>query len=209
MSHCEPCLDIPGCIFCLSSLECIDGTNEDTDFYCREALNTTESCPVLPLPSCQFYDSCSACLDPALNEGCAWCASTSECILSHDIFALSGCVGALSQPLSCPKPSVPITTVEGDFVVKEVDEVGLGGSFHVEGSCFESDCHKEGRYSFIINNEGIAAQSGGAIILEAADSNNHNHKGSDLYLKSGNGTSPVGGWGGDIQIIAGNGAGGE
>ncbi len=50
ISHCNSCVSTPGCVFCLSSLECIDGPVDgigasDDDNYCREGVNATDFCP--------------------------------------------------------------------------------------------------------------------------------------------------------------------
>ena len=90
--------------------------------------------------------------------------------------------------------------------MKKDDDVGLGGNINVQGPC--TDC-PEGRHSFSANStDGIIGRSSGDISLDAANSNKHNSKGFDVTLKSGNGTSSVGGQGGNIRIAAGNGSGG-
>ncbi len=79
---------------------------------------------------------------------------------------------------------------------------------------YESDSYEEcadSKFSISISNSSEtvcpAETSAKAVVLEGANSEFQNGQGSDVLLKSGNGTSPVGGWGGDIQISAGNGDG--
>ena len=126
---------------------------------------------------------------------------TSECVSVADAI-FTGCRNAFFQP-QCPEKDVSTTHIEGSLVVRE-DRVqgGGGGEFTVEGLCDTPSCRQDGRHQFLVDSTGVLVQSAGGISIESANSNYHHGKGADLVLKSGNGTTPSGGYatGGEIFI---------
>lgn len=76
-------------------------------------------------------------------------------------------------------------------------------------SFFADDCNADGFHSLLLDGGTFNVQSGGPVSIAAANSNNRNVQAPELFLRSGDGTSPVGGSGGDILVIAGDGSGGE
>ncbi len=123
----------------------------------------------------------------------------SECVSISDAI-IDGCGGALFQP-PCPQEDPPICVMEGNLTVGSDPLWETGDHVTVQGSCYLSGCGNEGNHQFFTNGTGD-------ISLEAANSDLENRKGLDINLRGGNGTSSIGGWGGDIHITGGTGNGG-
>lgn len=117
------------------------------------------------------------------------------------------CEGKVVNP-PCPSPFTENTLVEGNLVV-EGDIDRLGGNIHVSGPCNKEDCRSSGFHSLILDGGSFDVQSGGSVSIAAADTNNPNSHGSEVFLRSGDGTNTVGGAGGDMMLFAGDGAGGK
>ena len=152
-----------------------------------------------------MHTACGTC---AGADGCAWCGSTGVCVAESDAYAtLSQCRGVVFSP-PCPPSFVDTTTIEGNLIVIGDDALG-GGNVHVEGPCNDDGCHENGRHSLTFDGEAYRVRSAGKVAIEAADSDGGNGEGSEIFLRAGDGTNPVGGSGGDVLIFAGDGDGGE
>jgi len=121
-----------------------------------------------------------------------------------DIDSLPGCFDRTTCP---PVPDVNTTVFEGKLTV--TNDGSFGGALEVGGSCSDKECHDNYYYSLNMDEYKMEVKSAGPIILNAANSDAHNDKGSDILLSSGDGRSIVGGHGGDIRLSAGSGAGGK
>ncbi len=73
----------------------------------------------------------------------------------------------------------------------------------------QGDCNADGYHSLLLDGGSFDVRSGGRVSISAADSNINNFQASELFLRSGDGTSKFGGSGGDILVLAGDGSGGE
>lgn len=118
------------------------------------------------------------------------------------------CEGKITFNDECPFPFTENTKVEGNLVV-EGDTKRLGGNIHATGPCNKADCRSSGFHSLVLDGGKFDVQSGGGIGMQAGDTNKANTAGSEVFLRSGDGTSTVGGAGGDMLLFAGDGAGGE
>lgn len=142
-----------------------------------------------------------------MEDACAWCSSTSLCMDQFDTFATSECQGVVFDP-PCPSTFIETTELNGNLVVKGNREMTGGGNILVEGPCSDSGCRNSGMHLLSADGEGIVLKSSGPVTVEAADTDLE-RKASEFLLRSGDGTSAVGGSGGDFFIFAGDGKGGE
>ena len=85
-----------------------------------------------------------------------------------------------------------------------------GGSLVVQGPCDSNGCgHDRALRSLVLNGGAFDVKSGGAVAVAATDPGPGNVPGSSVLLRSGSGTSTVGGDGGDLFAFAGDSAAGE
>jgi hypothetical protein len=107
----------------------------------------------------------------------------------------------------CPHTSVETTIITGDLLIKGNQTHG-GGNLHLFGPCTYDGCSSTGNHLLKADGNGMTVKAGGPIILESADSNEGNGRGSEIFLQAGNGVNPLGGAGGDVFILGGNAKGG-
>jgi hypothetical protein len=207
-------------------------TNDNHD--CQEWINSTSTCPgkfldfeifckkaqfitynlttksylyiILDIPICSLHKSCSTC---ASTEACAWCSSSSTCVPQYDTIASFDCLGAVFDLPSCPTTFAPTTTFQGNLLLRNLPNSSVGGNLHIEGPCSDDGCNPRGIFNFTIDGNSMMMNSAGFISLQAADSDRPNNEGSNILLKSGDGTNPVGGSGGEVAIVGGNSYGGK
>ena len=91
LSNCEPCIDTPGCKFCMSSLQCESAA--DSALYCGDEIVSKNECPVLPVEICQ-------------DDSCAWCGSSDKCTVANNTNSLSDLVGDVCQEDDVGSPIV-------------------------------------------------------------------------------------------------------
>ena len=124
IGRCSECTSVDGCGFCLSSLQCLSGTQTGPsegaicpswtylnttcpgkstpfllDLSIYDLILTVPFCVILLLvvPNCGDYVDCSSC---ASQEQCAWCASENTCLTISDAFS-SDCRGIVFET-PCP-----------------------------------------------------------------------------------------------------------
>ena len=125
---------------------------------------------------------------------------------TFDTYASLSCKGVIFDP-PCPHTSVETTTITGDLLLKGNRTHG-GGNLHLLGPCSYDGCRPSGNHSLQADGNGMTVKAGGPIILESANSNEGNGRGSEIFLKAGNGVNSLGGAGGDVFIFAGDAKGG-
>lgn len=128
------------------------------------------------------------------------------CMPENDTFANPECNGVVTE-LPCPVAIAPTTEVLGNFVVRKSSDSGIGGNVHIEGPCSDDGCHPSGLFNVTIDGNAFDVNSAGSIALRSANSDRANQKGSDIIIKSGDGTNAVGGSGGDVVLEGGSGSG--
>ena len=126
----------------------------------------------------------------------------------NDTFANPECKGVVTDP-PCPVAVAPTTEVLGNLVVRQSSDSGIGGTVHIEGSCSDDGCHSSGLFNVTIDGNLFDVNSAGSIALRSANTDRANQKGSEIVIKSGDGTNPVGGSGGDVVLESGSGSGGK
>ena len=97
VANCSACVTTPGCGYCLSTLQCVEGssTGPADGLPCPSWLTSSGECPVVP--TCDEHLNCNAC---AGDFECAWCASKGLCMVMSEIFS-TDCRGTVfDQP--CP-----------------------------------------------------------------------------------------------------------
>ena len=99
-----------------------------------------------------------------------------------------------------PTKKSQVKEIDGSFIVKGENLLGGGGNFHVEEICSDDGCRKTGEYLASIDGEAFVVHLAGTVVVEAADSNIGNGRGSNFVFKSGDGVKPVGGIGDDVYI---------
>jgi len=106
MDHCYACAGDPSCGFCQSTMTCAAGdANGPLDRYklwCGVWISSPDSCPVNP--QCNALTDCGAC---AGSRECVWCASSSTCLATEEIYG-SGCKSVVANA-PCPAVIVPGT----------------------------------------------------------------------------------------------------
>ena len=108
------------------------------------------------------------------------------------------CQGKVLHGETCPYPFTETTTVDGNLVVQGNTELG-GGVMHVLGPCNSDDCNSKGFHSLVLDGGTFDVNSGGTVIITAANTDSPNVPGSDIMLQSGSGSNIVGGAGGDCE----------
>ena len=201
LSRCGSCTNTPGCRFCLTTFQCMDGTYlEPTGIEgsaCDEWALEPSSCP--KLNDCG-YTSCDTC---SRHKGCTWCGSLDRCIDDSDTNFVH-CQGKVRPGEICPHPFTSVTHVEGNLVVRGDADLG-GGVLQVSGPCNIKDgCYSEGFHS-----RRFDVKSAGFVAISAANTDSPNVQASEILLQSGSGTNKVGGSGGDFLAFAGDAAGGK
>lgn len=122
IGRCQDCSSIDGCGYCLSTLQCISGTDSgpSNGVSCPSWTFSNSSCPgtsfspllnklslalysyccfilFLVVPNCGDYADCYGC---ASQEQCAWCASENLCTTISEAFSRD-CRGLVFEP-PCP-----------------------------------------------------------------------------------------------------------
>lgn len=126
-SNCTGCLAVPGCRFCLQTMECAPAA--DVDATCFElAASSPAQCPARP-PCAGLGDTCESCV---VDASCAWCASQRRCMPTEETFA-AGCRGTVYER-PCPTAARPTQRLWGDLFVEPDPDFG-GGRLVVRGGC--------------------------------------------------------------------------
>ncbi len=123
-----------------------------------------------------------------------------------DTYAALDCRGVVYNT-PCTPSFVHTAEINGNLVVRADKQIKNGGNILIEGPCSDKGCREDTLHSVKIDGDGIIMKSGGPVSIEAANTDRINAKGSELLLFGGNGTNIAGGSGGDVHILAGNGAG--
>ncbi|CAM9928839.1 unnamed protein product, partial [Ectocarpus sp. 8 AP-2014] len=94
---CTSCVGVGGCGYCLSTLQCVDGTSSGPSdgSPCPTWISEPDVCP--ETPRCGEYPECTTCAE---DEDCAWCASEGACVTVSEIFS-TDCRGTVFD-LPCP-----------------------------------------------------------------------------------------------------------
>jgi hypothetical protein len=204
LSRCGSCTDIPGCRFCLTTFKCVEGVgvvDSDDESLCHEWALEPSSCP--ELNSCG-YSSCDTC---TYREGCSWCGALDRCMDDSDTNFVD-CQGKIRHGETCPYPFASNTEVDGNLIVRGADDIG-GGVLHVSGPCNSNDCNAHGFHSLVLDGGKFEVESGGDVIVSAANTDRPNTPASEVILRAGSGTNKAGGSGGDFFAFAGDAAGGK
>ncbi|CAM9298518.1 unnamed protein product, partial [Phaeothamnion confervicola] len=219
---CPGCLAVAGCGYCLSTLQCLEGTisGPGGGAPCPNWLADDEACP--GVPHCDEYEGCDAC---AGDDACAWCASAGVCLTVSDIFG-SECRGLVFDP-PCPTSFIGGTLflsllsiitfnrqqrlrlqkfvvenrVVGDLVV-EADPLFGGGRVTASGTTATGQ-----PFSLALNETHFEVQAGYDVALRAGASAAVNDRGGSVDIAAGNGANPMGGAGGDVRRAGGAGTG--
>lgn len=127
VSRCPVCADLPNCGYCMSTLQCSEGTSlgPSNGSPCPSWTFDGSTCP--SVPNCKDYSDCGSC---ARMEECAWCASEDVCTTVSDAFSRE-CRGLVFEP-PCPDSFVSENIIVGNLVVKADPSFG-GGSLNVSG----------------------------------------------------------------------------
>jgi hypothetical protein len=118
------------------------------------------------------------------------------------------CQGKIRHGETCPYPFASNTEVDGNLIVRGDAELG-GGVLHVSGPCDSHDCNALGLHSLLLDGGKFEVNSGGAVIVSAANTNLPNSPASEILLRAGSGTNSAGGSGGNLFAVAGDAAGGK
>ena len=97
VGKCSECNLKSDCGFCLSTLQCLEGTDVGPldGIPCPSWTFQKETCPLIP--TCDASD-CHTC---ALKDECAWCASENLCTTISEAFS-KDCRGLVFEP-PCPQ----------------------------------------------------------------------------------------------------------
>ena len=134
VSRCPACAQASQCGYCMSTLQCMEGTSlgPSNGTPCPSWTFDGSICP--NVPNCKDYSDCGSC---AKMEECAWCASEEICTTVSDAFSRE-CRGLVFEP-PCPDSFVSENVIVGNLVVKADPSFG-GGSLNISGKSYVAVC---------------------------------------------------------------------
>jgi hypothetical protein len=184
--RCNQCTDNPDCGYCLSTLQCLTGTDTGPgfDIPCPSWTFSNSSCPVVP--NCGDFFDCRMC---AVHDQCAWCASEGVCTTISEAFS-KDCHGLVFEP-PCPDSFVTENIIVGNLVVR-ADPLFGGGEINISGSSVDNE-GKLVHFGLIMNRTNFHVSSGGNVDISGGNRTGFNGVGGNVTFVAGSGLNSVGG----------------